>query len=107
MWNREMRLFVFYDLPITKKEETKEASTFRKKLIKYGFVMMQYSIYVKFCINYDQLNKYILLVKEILPKKGNVRILKITDNQYQSMEVILGEKSQDEENSNDLYLEII
>ena len=102
-----MRLFVFYDLPITKKEESKEASTFRKKLIKYGFVMMQYSVYVKFCLNYDHLNKYVLLVKEILPKKGNVRLLKITDNQYQSMEIILGEKSQDEENVNDSYLEIV
>ena len=41
-----MWLFVFFDLPTNTKTERKAASGFRKKLLKDGFTMMQYSVYI-------------------------------------------------------------
>ena len=42
-----MRLILFFDLPMTTKEEVKIYTRFRKYLIKNGYMMMQFSVYCK------------------------------------------------------------
>ena len=45
-----MWLFVFFDLPTeTPKDRKKNASGFRNNLLKDGYSMMQYSVYVRHC----------------------------------------------------------
>ncbi len=44
-----MWLFVFFDLPVTTKIERKTAARFRKDLMKDGFTMMQFSVYIRHC----------------------------------------------------------
>ena len=44
-----MWLFVFFDLPVVTKKERKIAATFRKNLMKDGFVMLQFSVYIRHC----------------------------------------------------------
>ena len=39
-----MKLFVFFDLPVTKKEQRKIATKFRKELVNEGFTMLQFSV---------------------------------------------------------------
>lgn len=46
-----MRLILFFDLPTTTPIERKVYANFRKRLIKDGFVMMQYSVYSKLVLN--------------------------------------------------------
>ena len=46
---RIMWLFVFFDLPTNTKKERKAAHRFRTDLLKDGFVMMQYSVYIRHC----------------------------------------------------------
>lgn len=41
-----MRLFVMFDLPTNTAAERKAAGKFRNFLLKDGFYMMQYSIYI-------------------------------------------------------------
>lgn len=106
IYNRKMRLIVMYDLPNKEKYEVKEAAQFRKKLIKLGFYMIQFSIYGKVCTNSENLNKYLLLVKNTAPKIGNLRIMKVTEKQYQDMEIVLG-NFDDFNISSSKFLEVI
>lgn len=91
-----MRIMIFYDLPFDNKIKTKEYSQFRNNLIKEGFHMVQYSIYSKLCYNQETVNYVIKRVEKKLPKMGNIRILTITEKQYQNIKVILGSKSDNE-----------
>ena len=40
--------------------------------------------------------KYVLRVKSILPEEGSVRVLTVTDKQYDSIEILLGKKTEGE-----------
>lgn len=77
-----MWLFVFFDLPVTTKREQKAASDFRKNLLKDGFVMMQFSVYVRHCASYESLMVHKKRIKSIMPVSGKVSILAVTDKQY-------------------------
>lgn len=85
-----MRLIVFFDLPTQTKEERKAYSTFRKMLIKHGFTMLQYSVYVRITRNHDDCEKYVLMIERNRPPKGDVRCLKVTEKQYEGIKLIIG-----------------
>jgi CRISPR-associated protein Cas2 len=79
---RIMWLFVFFDLPVVKKTEQKAAALFRKNIMKDGFVMMQYSVYTRHCASEESAQVHIKRVKAMIPEKGQVSILKVTEKQY-------------------------
>lgn len=89
-----MWLFVMFDLPTNTAEERKAASQFRKKLIKDGFGMMQYSIYVRHCASPQSADVHEKRVKKFLPSKGQVSILRITDKQYSGMANYIARKAE-------------
>lgn len=96
MINRFMKVIVFFDLPVLTKEKRKQYSQFRKNLIKSGFIMVQFSVYARTVRNNDDAKKYSKIVKSILSPSGSVRLLIITDRQYDSMEILIGEKYAEE-----------
>ena len=75
-----MWLFVFFDLPVITKKERKAASGFRKNLMKDGFGMMQFSVYNRHCASKESADVHIKRVKGMIPEKGQVSILQVTDN---------------------------
>jgi len=77
-----MWLFVFFDLPVVKKKERKDAARFRKDLQKDGFTMMQYSVYIRHCASRESADVHVRRVKSYIPPKGQVSIMSITDKQY-------------------------
>ena len=96
MSNRFMRIMVFFDLPVTTKSDRKTASDFRKYLIKDGYYMVQFSVYARVCNGYDAIEKHINRLKLIAPNNGSVRVLTITEKQYESMHVITGKLLKEE-----------
>ena len=58
-----MWLFVFFDLPVITKKERKVAATFRKNLMKDGFVMLQFSVYIRHCASKESQAVHIKRVK--------------------------------------------
>ena len=82
---RVMWLFVFFDLPTNTKKQRRDANLFRKGLLKDGFSMMQYSVYVRHCASSESGDVHEKRVKIALPKLGQVTILRITDKQYGNM----------------------
>ena len=88
-----MRMLVFFDLPVTTVNERKIATQFRKFLLKDGYHMVQYSVYARVCNGNDAVKKHEMRLNINLPKEGSVRFLVITEKQYESMRVLLGEKT--------------
>jgi len=88
-----MWLFVFFDLPTERKIDRKNYARFRKSIQKDGFTMMQYSVYVRHCASSESSQVHLKRVKSILPPKGHVSILQITDKQYSKIINFWGIKS--------------
>ena len=91
-----MYLIIMFDLPTTTKEQKKAYTEFRKDLLKEGFTMMQYSIYIRFCENNDILNSFLRKVENVVPKDGFVRGIGITQKQYENMTLFIGKKTSTE-----------
>ncbi len=77
-----MWIFVFFDLPVATKKERKEAALFRKNLMKDGFTMLQFSVYIRHCSSYESQKVHIKRVKSFVPDTGMVSILGVTDKQF-------------------------
>lgn len=89
-----------FDMPTITIEDRKNYTKFRDKLIDDGFIMIQYSIYVRICKNQDDIFKHISRVKSFTPQKGNIRLLQVTEKQYEQMIMLRGIKNDDEKESN-------
>lgn len=94
---RSMWVLVLFDLPTETKKERRDASQFRKRLIESGFQMFQFSIYLRFCQSVENANMHIKRVKHVLPSKGKVCMISITDKQFGNMELFYGTTPQETE----------
>lgn len=94
---KNMRLMVLFDMPVQTKDELREYRKFRDYIMDDGFMMLQYSVYVRYCPNDSDAIKHIDRVMKKRPKYGNVRILKVTENQFSSMILVAGEKDEQEQ----------
>jgi CRISPR-associated protein Cas2 len=79
---RTMWLFVFFDLPVETKGQRRAATDFRKFLLKDGFSMMQYSVYVRHCASAESADMHTGRVQKAVPSQGQVSILRVTDRQF-------------------------
>ena len=77
-----------FDLPTYTKQDRKAYCKFRKGLLKLGFVMYQYSVYILPFKNYYKKDYYIKKIKSIMPKNGRITILTITEKQFKNKVVI-------------------
>ena len=92
---RVMWVMVFFDLPTDTKKERKAAADFRKRLIQDGFIMFQFSIYMRHCPSSENAAVHVKRVKLQLPPYGQVGVLSITDKQFGSMELFFAKKAQE------------
>ncbi len=97
MINRSMRIMVFFDLPVTSKKDRKNYAKFRKYLINDGYDMLQFSVYSRITQNHDDARKHISHLCANLPSKGSVRVMQVTERQYNSMIIMVGEKTATED----------
>lgn len=91
---RNMWVMVLFDLPTETKKERRDAAQFRKKLLENGFMMFQFSIYMRFCQSVENADVHTKRVKTMLPEKGKVGIFTITDKQFGKMEIYHGKKQE-------------
>ena len=89
---RIMWVLVLFDLPVITKKERKIATRFRKDIMDDGFSMFQFSIYIRHCPSRENADVHIKRVKRLLPEKGHVGIMCITDKQFGEMEIFYGKK---------------
>ena len=87
-----MWLFAMFDLPVDEKELRREYTKFRKALLKQGFTMLQYSVYVHYVRSEETEVVYRKKVQAALPSHGQVRLISVTDRQFEKIEVYVGKK---------------
>jgi len=92
---RCMWVLVFFDIPVETKKQQRAATLFRKELIKDGFTMFQFSIYMRNCPSRENADVHIKRVKGMLPEYGHVGILTITDKQFGMMELYFSRKPEE------------
>jgi len=92
-----MVLFVMFDMPTETKKDLLNYRKFRKSLLECGFIMFQYSIYIRFCRSLHIAEKYENKIKLSSPDNGSIRIMKITENQYLNMTIIENYRKKPEE----------
>lgn len=91
---RIMWVLVLFDLPTETKKDRKASAEFRKNLVRDGFTMFQFSIYIRHCASQENAAVHIKRVKSFLPEYGQVGILCITDKQFGNIELFYGKKHQ-------------
>jgi len=87
-----MWVIVLFDLPTDTKQARKDYTHFRKHLLKDGFSMMQYSVYMRHSASEENAEVHITRVKACLPPDGEVRMIKITDKQFAKIQVYYGKQ---------------
>jgi len=92
---RIMWILVLFDLPTETEKDKKAYTRFRKELLRDGFTMFQFSIYIRHCASKENKNVHVKRIKSILPEKGHVGILSITDKQFGMMEIFYGKKKEE------------
>lgn len=89
---RCMWVVVMFDLPVDTAPARRAYTQFRKRLLKDGFTMMQYSVYLRHCASQDSADVHVRRVGGMVPDEGEIRIITITDKQFERMHCFWGKK---------------
>ncbi len=85
-----MWIMVLFDLPVVTKTHRKAYSRFHKGLLKDGFTMWQFSVYLRHCASAENGEVHVRRVEGMLPSEGKVSILTITEKQMASIKTYWG-----------------
>jgi CRISPR-associated protein Cas2 len=91
---RSMWVITFFDLPTETKRQKTAYRRFRDRLLRSGFVMLQYSVYARPCCTHEEAEKHSARIEEHLPPEGQVRVITLTSQQYARMRCFFGETKQ-------------
>jgi len=79
-----------FDLPVMTTAERKEATKFRKNLLDDGYTMINFSVYVRPCVDWQRMRKHTERLQCFTPVGGNVRTFFITDRQWMDAVCVVG-----------------
>ncbi len=89
---RAVWLFAMFDLPVKTRKDRRNYTRFRKAPLREGFMMLQFSIYARYCPSEEAGSAYRVRVRDELPPKGQIRLLSVTDKQFGKMENFFGKE---------------
>lgn len=95
MSGRFMRILVFFDLPTETAQDKRNYRSFRKTLLKNGFIMLQESVYTRMLITPTAGQSVLNIIRRNKPPEGNVITLTITEKQFSKAEYLVGEYKSD------------
>ena len=85
-----MWIVTMFDLPTDTRRAQRAYNDFRKFLLNDGFFMMQFSVYARHCASEENARVHRKRIYGFLPPEGEVRVLSITDKQYERMQIYYG-----------------
>lgn len=74
-----MWLMVQFDLPVETAEQRRVYTRFRKRLLGFGFAMLQKSVYLRFEESDGRADGTVREVRNILPEEGRVTVLRLSE----------------------------
>lgn len=91
---RWMWVIAMFDLPTDSVQIRRQYTRFRKALIRDGFQMMQFSVYIRHCSSRENAAVHVQRIENAIPADGEVRVLLVTDKQFARMRVFWGKRRQ-------------
>ncbi|QCX25982.1 CRISPR-associated endonuclease Cas2 [Companilactobacillus futsaii] len=91
-----MRMLCLFDLPVDTPQERRQYRIFRKELLRNGFTMLQYSVYYRAVQNRAAGKRYETAIKRFLPMHGEVRLVSVSEKQFNDMQILVGSRSNQE-----------
>jgi len=99
-----MRLLVMFDLPTITKADKDAYRIFRRFLIQDGYDMIQWSVYGRIVNGFDHAETHMKRLVNNLPPSGSIRCLQISEKQFASMKLLLGQKKPQEKRVNNAQM---
>ncbi len=96
---RAVWLIAMFDLPVDDRRHRRAYARFRKALLNDGFIMLQYSVYARYCGSEESSRIHRQRVRAVVPEEGQVRLVAITDHQFGKMELYVGAKREKPEDT--------
>ena len=88
-------MIIFFDLPSVTKMDHREYTKFVRFIKSKGFCMFQESVYTKLCLNETVVKSTMKDIKKNVPRSGYVSILTLSENQFASIETLIGDINTD------------
>lgn len=85
-----MWIVAMFDLPMHDKPLRKAYAQFRRALLKDGFAKMQFSVYIRHCASKENALVHLRRIEAAVPDEGEVRVIAVTDKQFERMRVFWG-----------------
>jgi CRISPR-associated protein Cas2 len=89
---RAVWIVAMFDLPTDTQKARKDYTQFRKSLMQNGFSMVQYSVYTRHCASEENADVHYKRVQGFLPPDGEVRLITVTDKQFERMVIFWGKE---------------
>ncbi|MFN3684489.1 MAG: CRISPR-associated endonuclease Cas2 [Fimbriimonadaceae bacterium] len=99
-----MWLLLTFDVPMETAEQRREYRRLVKRLGRYGFQRIQLSVFARFVSGEEHARRIEFFLRDRCPPEGEIRILRITDAQYQSQVVLRGGRRAEPESQPDQYV---
>lgn len=85
-----MWVFCMFDLPVKTEMQIRRATAFRNLLLDYGFVMKQFSVYIKPTGSFSTAKALVKKLSVFVPDGGLVSFMYVTDRQFALVENFIG-----------------
>lgn len=95
-----MWIICMFDIPVRTKTEMRKATRFRNLLLDEGFMMKQFSVYIKPVSSLSVGQTLTKRVAKFIPENSSVSFIYITDKQYLMTENYLGKNYEENEEEN-------
>ena len=92
-----MWIICMFDIPVRTRAEMRKATRFRNLLIDEGFMMKQFSVYIKPVKSLSVGQTLTKKLSKFIPDNSSVSFIYITDKQYLMTENYLGKNFEDNE----------
>lgn len=86
-------MLLLCDLPLEKRNQRKEARLFKETLFAEGFFELQPNVYTRMVESRSSRDIHIRRISEKLPPYGRVRLITLTEKQFQSAALLCGEEN--------------
>lgn len=85
-----MWIVTMFDLPVGTRQARRAYTDFRRVLLKDGFSRLQLSVYGRHCPSEENAAVHVSRIEKNVPPDGQVRILMVTEKQFERMRIFWG-----------------
>lgn len=98
----KQRILLLCELPVERRAQRKEARLFRELLFREGFYELQANVYTRMVESRSSRDIHLKRVAEGLPTSGTIRLLTLTERQFQNAPLLCGSESKQEKVGSEL-----